>query len=225
MTNHRKPRWPLFLLLLIAVGLTGCLTIEENYTFKKDGSGTLEYVIDASELFKLMEGLPGKEKTDDDSGKSDMELQDKLAGLRATKGISKVKLKEEKKGAIQRVRFKFEDIAALNRALDVLMPDSTGVQHERFKWEGGTLVRTNTEFAKDLSLGLAGDPSDSTGAQALLQSMHYKYSFKFAQEISGTQHTEGVTKEAVGTKEVRLSTDFAVIAKDPKALDLRISLK
>src|SRR5262245_55892463 len=104
MMNLRTSRWSLALLLVLAIGLSGCLTIEENYTFKKDGSGTMEYVIDASELFKLMEGLPGKEKTGD-SGKDGMDLKEKLQGLKTIAGIGKVKLKEEQKGAIQRVRF------------------------------------------------------------------------------------------------------------------------
>jgi hypothetical protein len=223
MMNLRKFRWMWLLPLVIA--FTGCLTIEENYTFKKDGSGTMEYVVDASELFRLMKDMPGKEKTD--NKKDDMGLKEKLAELRAIAGISKVKMKEEEEGAIQRVRFAFADVDALNRALGVLLTDSnrTDEQRARFSWEGGTLVRTNTSFAKDLGESLAGDPSDTTGAQQILQSMHYKYSFKFAKEINDTQHAEGVTQENVGGKEVRLTTDFGVITKDPQALDLRISLK
>lgn len=211
----------MWFLLPLLVCLTGCITIEENYTFKKDGSGTMEYVIDMTEMFKLLNDMP-MDKTDSKGG---MKLADKLDGLKAVKGIGKVKVKEEKKGAIQRVSFRFDDLTALNHALDVLMPDSSGTQHERFKWDGTTLVRTNTAFASELGASMASDPSDTTGALMLLQSMHYKYSFKFANEIGEMQQAEGITKESIGSKEVKLSTDFSVIAKDPKALDLRISLK
>ncbi len=34
--------------------LVGCITIEENYTFKKDGSGSMEYVVDLSSFAELM---------------------------------------------------------------------------------------------------------------------------------------------------------------------------
>lgn len=58
--NHPVPRL-LNLPRLAAIGaimlLSGCLTIEEHYTFKKDGSGTMEYVMDMSEIGSMMDAL------------------------------------------------------------------------------------------------------------------------------------------------------------------------
>jgi hypothetical protein len=53
--------------------------------------------------------------------------------------------------------------------------------------------------------------------------MKYKYSFRFARPIASTTSAEGVNKVEKGSKEVMLDTDFAVISKDEKALDLRIA--
>lgn len=207
--------------------LTGCLTIEENYTFKKDGSGTMEYVVDLSEMADLMKGLPGGK--DGDKGKDDgagaMDLNDNLAKLRSLPGISKVKLKKEKDGFVQRLSFKFKDIGALNGALNQLMPDSTNLAQEFFRWEGSTLVRTNNQHAREMGGDMGGETGDSTDMTGLLQSMHYKYSFKFAKEIGATEVAEGMAKEPKGTKAINLTTDWSVITKDPKALDLRIELK
>ncbi|MFZ1658757.1 MAG: hypothetical protein WAT61_08065, partial [Flavobacteriales bacterium] len=57
-----------------------------------------------------------------------------------------------------------------------------------------------------------------------LQSMKYKYSFKFANTVGDAQVVEGMTQERPSKKKLELATDWSVISKDPKALDLRITL-
>lgn len=216
-------RWAALALLLL---VSGCLTIEENYTFKKDGSGTMEYVVDMSDM-KDMAGMFGG-KGDKRSG---MEMNDgpitdadaKMARLKNLEGIKKVKLKSEQDGFVQRISFAFHDVDALNRALNVLMQDSTGGQQTFFRWEGTTLVRTNNQYAEGLGKEMGGG-TDTTGTAELLKAMHYKYSFKFAKGITGMQTADGVTSETPGTNKLELATDWSVIMKDPKALDLRITL-
>lgn len=200
----------------------GCLTIEENYVFKKDGSGTMEYVVDLSEMGELMKGLPGADDKDDSKGMMDMKGD--LGKIKALPGISKVKLKTEKDGYLQRLSFRFADLAALNSALGQLMPDSTGVATEFFRMEGNTLVRTNNKHASELGGSMGGEAGDSTDMTMFLQSMHYRYDFKFAQDVGAAHVAEGVTTEQPSGKEVKMSTDWSVISKDPKALDLRIDL-
>lgn len=222
--------------LAISIGLTGCLTIEENYTFKKNGGGTMEYVIDLSELGEMMKsfsemGEDGGEKKDE--GLGTMDMNEEVAALKSIPGISKVKL-DTKKDWVQRLKFSFKDITALNAALNVLMPDSSGQPHTFFAWEGGTLVRTNNHHAYEIGAGMAkGDGADEESGEeggeeldmsTMLASMKYKYSFKFAQPVGHTSAAEGMLVEPQGTKELALSTDFAVISKDPKALDLRLEL-
>lgn len=217
-------RWGALALLVL---VSGCLTIEENYTFKKDGSGTMEYVIDLSalgELMKSMEDMSGTKDKSTDDGMGKMDLTDNVEQLKKLPGIKKVGVKKEKDGYVQRLHFAFKDLDALNAALNVLMPDSTGVQQRFFRWEGNTLVRTNNRHAEELGADMSDDGSDSLDLGGILQSMQYKYSFAFANKIGGTEVVDGVTKESPGAKEVKLSTDWSVIMKDPKALDLRITL-
>lgn len=222
----RARRWAILPLLMLA---TGCLTIEENYTFKKDGSGTMEYVVDMSavaELMKSMEDMGGKDKEKSDDGLGAMDMKDDAGKLSNIPGIKKVKVKREKDGYVQRLSFKFKDIDALNAALNVLMPDSTGKQTRFFTWEGNTLVRTNNRHATELGGDMAEDEgNDSLNMNGMLQSMQYKYSFAFADEVADTQVREGMLKETPSTKKVLLNTDWSVIMKDPQVLDLRIALK
>ena len=235
MKNHARPSLLRHTAAIAAtlVLLTGCLTIEENYTFKKDGSGSMEYVVDMSEMMEMMknfESMAGdkdKSKKDDD-GVGEMDLGDEMAQLKKIAGIKKVKVKKEKDGGVQRLSFRFADIDALNQALNKLMPDSTGERSNFFRWEGNTLVRTNNRHALEMGDDMAEDEAsaDSTmDAGAILKSMKYKYSFTFADPIAQTENAEGVNKESPSEKQVKLDTDWSVIMKDPKALDLRIDLR
>lgn len=223
---------------LLLAGLllfTGCLTIEEHYTFKKDGSGTMEYVVDLSEMGTLMESFSEMgegSKDDKGAGMGAMEMGPQVDALKALPGISKVKLNTKKKW-VQRISFSFKDVTALNSALNELMRDSSGTKHEFFRWEGNTLVRTNNRHAYELGSSMAKGESDPAEAEAgeegmdmspMLESMKYKYSFKFARPIASSTVADGVAKVETGSKELQLDTDFAVIGRNPEAMDFRIDI-
>ena len=222
LTMLRRTLLPVVLIL----SLSACLTIEENYTFKKDGSGTMEYVVDMSAMAEMMESMEKMTEGsgEDDDGMGEMDMKAEAEKLKTVLGVSKVKVNTKEK-FVQRVSFKFKDIASLNGALNVLMPDSSGVQHTFYTWEGNTLVRTNNRHATDLGSDMGQDAgTDSMDPTAFLQSMHYKFSFKFAQPITGRELAEGVVQESPNSKELKLDTDWSVIMKEPKTLDLRITL-
>lgn len=221
-------RTRLFGLFLLFIAFTGCITIEENYTFKKDGSGTMEYVVDMSEIGEMMKAFESLDKSNGkskDDGMGEMDLKDEVAALKGIPGIKKVKVNDKEK-FVQKLRFQFADVTALNAALNVLMKDSTGTTHTFFTWEGNTLVRTNNDHAKQIGMGMGQeDPADTTDMTQVLASMKYNYSFAFADAIASTSSAEGVTKENPDPKQVKLGTDFSVIATNANALDLRIELK
>lgn len=230
----KLPRLAMLAAILL---LSGCLTIEEHYTFKKDGSGTMEYVMDTSSLQDLFDSLgsmgedgdgtiakkkQGKESSGD-NGPMAGSMEGAVAELKELPGIRKVKLKTEKDGYVERISFAFANVEALNRALSVLMPDSTSAPQEFFRWEGNTLVRTNNRYAREIGKDVSTG-EDTTGVQEMLSGMKYKMSFVFANGIGGVQAAQGMGKEQPKAKELELSTDFARIMEDPGALDLRITL-
>jgi hypothetical protein len=133
----------------------------------------------------------------------------------------------DKKKFVQRLQFSFADVTALNAALNVLLQDSASGPHTFFTWEGNTLVRSNNGHARQIGggMGKEEDPSDTTDMTQFLEAMKYKYSFTFAAPIANAGTAEGMVKESPDARSVKLNTDFAVIAKDPAALDLRIELK
>lgn len=218
----KSPPAFLWAILASALLLCGCLTIEENYTFKKNGSGTMEYVVDMSALADMMKSmdLGGKNEKDEPDA---MGLRQQAGMLKDVAGLKHVRMKEQKDGYVQRVSFAFQDIAALNRALNILMPDSTGVQQEFFRWDGNSLVRTNNGYMRGVGGEIGGD-GDSLNLEGMLTSMKYKYSFKFADAVGDARLAEGMEQERPSRKKLELATDWSVISKDPKALDLRITL-
>ena len=155
-----------------------------------------------------------------------MDLKEEIAALKQVPGIKKVKVNDKEK-FVQRLKFSFADLNALNAALNVLMKDSTNAAHTFFAWEGNTLVRTNNEHARQIGLGMGKeeDPNDTTDMTQFLESMKYKYSFNFPDAIQNTEAAETMLRENPDTRTVKLNTDFSAIAQDPKALDLRIEVK
>lgn len=226
MYSYLRTRTVLTLLGLFV--FTGCITIEENYTFHKDGGGSMEYVVDMSEIGEMMKAF---ESLDKDKGKKKddmgtLDLTDELALLKAVPGIKKVKL-NDKDEFVQKLRFDFDDVNALNGALNVLFKDTADESHTFFTWEGNTLVRSNNQHARQIGSGMgkSDDPSDTTDMTDFLASMKYNYSFAFADPIASTSKADGMTAETPDARSVKLNTDFAAIANDDGALDLRIELK
>ena len=104
MRAFLRPRTLLPLLVLLA--FTGCITIEENYAFKKNGSGTMEYVVDMSELGDMMKAFEelGKSAEKKDDGMGTVDLKDEMAQLKTLTGIKGVKV-DDKKKFVQRLKF------------------------------------------------------------------------------------------------------------------------
>ena len=224
---------PLLLAAIFIVGLTGCITIEEQYSFKKNGSGTMTYVLDMREMGEMLKNLGDGEKKEDGGDMGQLSINGHADALKSIAGVSKVKL-DTRTEWVQKLSFNFADIAALNRALNTLMPDSNNTAHEFFRWEDGTLVRNTNNYVHQMSSTMASEAAEGEDEEdgedsgfdmsSMLGMMKYKYSFKFQQPIITTEAADVMTKENPGGKEVKLSTDWAAIAKDRKALDLRIVL-
>ncbi|HRH38031.1 MAG TPA: hypothetical protein PK760_06785, partial [Flavobacteriales bacterium] len=213
----------------LITALTGCITIEEQYVFKKNGSGTMTYIIDMTEMGEMIGGFT---KDEDDKSLDNLSMGAHADALKGLAGIGKVKLDTKTKW-VQKVTFSFKDVDALNRALNALMPDSLENNHRFFTWENGTLVRSSNSYMRSMSSTMMEGVemgSDSAAVEeeggfdlaSMLSMMKYKYSFKFAKPIATTEAAEVMVKKTSGAKAVELSTDWSAIAKDPKALDLRI---
>lgn len=215
-------------LLLISL-LSSCITIEEHYNFKRNGSGSMEYVVDLSAMGALLDDLGEMGKSSNSGDKAPMDtwnMEGHATALKAIPGIGKVKMvKKDKKGYIRVLSFSFKDIDALNSALNVIHEDSSGTRTDFFRWDGNTLIRSNNAAQKEMGEVFSeGNDEDTEGAQAMLSSMKYRYFFTFADKVAAsTLHPEMIAGEA-NTKQVNASTDFSKLSNDGSVLDLRITL-
>lgn len=223
----------LFFVLITAAAclFTSCITVEENYTFKKNGSGSMQYVMDMHELIEQMGSLmdmaggEGGENPLEGAAKGFKEQSEKLKGLA---GISKVKFEEDKKG-IYKISFNFKNIKALNDGLNKIMGGEDPTKyHTFFTLDGKVLKRVHSEQA---NLGditeMLGEDGESEYAQTMYESMKYKLNFKFASDVeavyTGIESEEGVITDG---KSLKMNTTFAeVMTKGASALSLTAVLK
>lgn len=210
-------------LALMVLLLSSCITIEEHYEFNKKGGGKMTYVFDMTEMGEAMDAftdeLEESGTAEDDGAAMDELALDSIANvLKATKGLSKVSLKEDSKWK-QSIELYFADISALNRALGILWGGDDGPSdHVFFRKEGNKIIRTHDSSATDLGNNMASDEEDSE-VDEVLSTMKYKMSFKFKQEISKVSGGTGAELVQNG-KELEFNTDFKQINDHPDALDL-----
>ena len=206
--------------------LTSCLTIEESYTFKPNGSGTMEYKIDMSEMAPLlkMASEEGEEPIDEDLNIS--ELADKLIGI---KGISKVASTEDKENFIFTVSFSFSDIDALNTAMNAILSDGEpgGEEHTFFTQEEKKTFkrvhRMNEAFNPDEILGEEEEGSEY--AMTLMESMKYRLNFQVKRPVKAVYSSADVEYMDEKHKTLRVETSLKNLMEDPKALDVTLVTK
>ena len=202
---------------------TGCITVEEHYNFKKNGSGTMEYVIDMSSMVEMMEALGAmKDENGDPIGGDDNgpDLTKDVDGLKEIPGISKVKLSE--KDMVSRIRYRFENLEALNKALNVIMPDTTGAYHQFFVKENGQLKKTYNNRS-DMSSKLGNDSEEDDTAD-FLEQMKYKVTLRGTPKMKVNGFGEEVMVTQENKKQVLMETNFRAIAEDPDALSITIDM-
>ena len=211
--------------------IQGCITIEERYEFKKNGSGTMAYTIDMTEMGEMLDSMSDMvgddESKDDDSpdlgalmdGDGDMKFLDGKEDLEKIPGISKVKVVEEEyKGTIS---FAFKNIEALNAALNVIQPDTTGEAHTFFTLEKGVLKRmhnTRSEMSSDL-----GDSEEDEMSAGFLKAMKYNIVVK-SKVVNPIASDSEAAITQVSKKEVRVESNMKQVSEDPNTLNLTFDL-
>jgi hypothetical protein len=175
-------------LVALTIGLlllTGCITVIEKYTINKNGSGTMEYIIDMSEMYEMMATF--SDSTEDmETAEIDQSMRDAIPGLNSLDGITNVVLTDDSSKYIAGVKFDFKDVKALNQALAVLFKGkenpSTEVKYVEIK--GKTFTRynlTSDEFNKETLPGT--EEIDAETMKMVLESMKYKISVNFAKPV------------------------------------------
>lgn len=196
-----------FLFVFLSVALlfiaNSCITIEETYNFKKNGSGDMLYKIDMGKMVEQMQGMMDMSQMEGGNplGKSVNfgEIAGKLKGI---KGISGVKTTEDKKKYIYTIAFKFKNMDALNEAMNSLMMNKKKGEADYFtffKKDGSKIEYNNTQATgvmRDINAMFgAGDEEMMENMGSALESVQHVLTIKGPSEIgavySGIDRPDG----------------------------------
>jgi hypothetical protein len=204
--------------------LTGCITIIEKYTIHKDGSGSMEYIIDMSEMYEMMASFTDSTE-ENETMALDQSLREALPALTNTNGISNVELTGDISHYIAGIKFDFKDSESLNLALAVILQgeESSATPAQYIEIKGKNFTRfslTSKEFNKEDLLD--SQEFDAETTKSILESMKYKISVSFDKKV------KKVTTLATYTKEdntVEIEADFSDIFDNTDILKTTIKTK
>lgn len=218
-----KNLFPAFCLALI-ISFTSCITIEESYTFKSNGAGTMKYTIDMSEMSSLL-AMAEEEEGGNPMGQdmSFVEIADKLKEI---PGISVAEAIEDKENYLYGLSFKFQDLNALNRALNkILIDDPSADIHTFFTEKDGVMTRTHL-MTKDMNTSdLLGEDESSEYAMQIMESMSYKLKFEFKKPVKAIYSSASAELGGKKNREVVIQANFKELSEDIQTLSTSIVLK
>ncbi|MDX2250265.1 MAG: hypothetical protein SF052_26015 [Bacteroidia bacterium] len=222
ITNKIKLLLSRIFLLTLAFGVSSCLTFEESYTFQKNGSGSMKYLIDMSEIAQLMKMNASADSAAESTSFSFTETAERLQEI---KGISKVQVLDNEDTGMYGVTFDFNNIDVLNLALnEIMVEDAESEFFTFFTRQGNTITRTHL-MPEDALPEEFEDEETAGQISSLMESMKYKLNFTFAQPVKVVY--SGANSELGGKKEqsVWVETDFKTLLHDVSTLNTSIVLK
>lgn len=195
----------ILILIVLALSVTGC-EIREEYTFKKDGSGVYEMVLDFSDFMQMKEAGDStlfQQKLDtiidfavlleekrDSIAQLPEEEQRRLESLRPLKFAMTVN--DTTRQMLMNLRYDFKDISELEKFAETV--DKANIKHVN------NLTGSEGYDQKSVSDSLM--PSDS-GLFEMASSFNTEFSAKkFSRKI-----TEEARQEALKTKDTTMASD------------------
>lgn len=198
--------------------ISGCLTIKESYSFKKNGSGTMSYQV----VFDQMDATFGESQEEFIPQSWSFDSLAKV--LHNIPGISDIEVTGDPSMSEFGLKYKFESITSLNHALSrMLLADTTEV-FQYFSREHGVWVRKHKADRMSLSDGFVSKSRDERQVAAMLQKLDYEISMEFKKPVfvaySGVEARIGGRKN----KEIRLKATLADLSLNPDMLSTTILL-
>jgi hypothetical protein len=213
-----------FLLLGLSFFLSSCLTVYEKFEINKDGSGTMEYLIDLNNLYNMLESF-GADSTMSNGMGINESFDDLIPSLSALEGVSDVSLTGEPSRYIFGIKFKFTNEASLNNAMALLMDedDSSNKYVSISKKKFVRYPRTSEDFSFANIFGKEDEGIDSTMVAGMLKEMKYNISVSFPRKIKKVSTL--AEYEISDDKIIEIQTDFNKLLKNNKVLETTILTK
>jgi len=210
---------------LLVLLLSSCITIFEKYTIHANGTGTMEYIIDMSEMYEMMASFSDSAGDPGGATEIDQSMREALPGLNNIDGISNISFTGDVSKYIAGIKFDFRDANALNQAMAVLFEGEESITGEEkyIEIKGKTFTRyslTSKEFSKDQLLG--SEELDAETMKSVLESMKYKVSVSFDKKI---KKVETLATQTLDEKSVLIETNFSELFDNGDFLKTSIKTK
>ena len=209
-------------LILISTLLSGCITIYEKYIFKSNGSGTMEYLIDMSEFYSLMQSFSENKLNEDlEIDQSFMVAAERLNNI---KGISNIQLTGNSNEYIFGIKYDFANPDALNNAISYIFQKN--LKHKEYiRFNRKNITRyslISEEFSKDKIMGEKEMELDEGMLKEIFERMKYKISMEFFRPV---RSVDTKADYVIDNRTLTLETDFGKILDDNRILETRIRLR
>lgn len=198
--------------------ISGCLTIKESYSFKKNGSGTMSYQV----IFDQMDAT--FQESQQELIPKSWSFDSLARVLQNIPGISDIKVTGDPSESEFGLTYKFEGITSLNHALSrMLLADTTEV-FQYFTREHGIWVRKHKADRMSFSDGFVSKSRDERQVAAMLQKLDYEITMEFKKPVfvaySGVEARIGGRKN----REISLRASLADLSMNPDMLSTTILL-
>lgn len=213
----------LFILLFPLLLFSSCITIYENYIFNRDGSGTMEYRVDMSELRSMMELFSDSLDMEDLNLAGTFTVS--ITELGALKGIGNVSDAGDAGNFIFGVRFDFENTDALNQALGLLFENNEATDTRFIDKKRRKFIRydaTSDEFSHEAMLQEGVDIDESV-MKDILDKMKYSISMNFESRIRRVKSNAEYQMD--GKNSVRIEANFNQMLDEEDYLETMIKTR
>jgi len=202
--------------------LPGCITVYEKYTFNSNGSGTMEYLIDMSEFYTMMNSFSGSLPDEDiQIDQSFMEIAEELKNI---KGVSNVQLTGNNQEYIFGIKYDFSDPPSLNRAMAFILQKKYD-QVEYLSIKGKNITRYSSiseEFSTEKIIGNEENEMDETMIKEIFEKMNYKIYMDFFRPVKSVVTKANYT---IDNNKLIVEANFGDILQNNKILETSIRLK
>ena len=211
--------WGLFLGLF----LSSCLTIEESYYFRRDGSGSMRFSVDLTELGAILNYAEAEGST---NVLTDLSFIHAVKQLRQLEGIYNVILLDDPENYIWGVEYEFVHTVALNQALAILLLQEIPDNPDPFVEYHGRMFRQNHRMDKLLlAEKLDEDESLASLSAELKDKMHYRIHYHFDRPIKAVYAQQDIQLPKRRTKYLQFESTFWEMEQNPRILDATLILK
>lgn len=225
------------LLAVLLLSLSSCLELTEQVRLKDNGSGTFTFTLDMSAAKPWFDMLASFDDDEEDTGsevQSDLNeaMEEAHERIKNMKGIHHITTIEANNGLLSGITFGFDNIDALNRAMNEVIDheDEDGEKEftEYFRYQNGELTRINTiDLEKRIQEETDGEIPDvdlsinGQSLQDMLKSMRYRTEYTFDKAVKKVSNPNAVLLDNGRT--VRLDYYFLSSEKENNTLANRIS--